>query len=241
MKVWQKALIITLVTVIIGGIYLFSVFQSRKKPGVVPQKQENQGLSSDDLAVVRTKSIIDFSDARQQLEGTNVWMKNGYTMPYYAFEDGHVAFTKRIGLIPPDQKLEIKKVVKAAPPAKLDDGIAHGTHQIFAVFSMPGSQDQYATAIGVIDGTQEKYYCNLLFYYDDPHSVYDNWSKDTWAAIDAHQVKPGMNELQARTALGQKIETNGGSEGNRTLTYDANGKHWTVTFENDKATTVKSE
>jgi len=34
---------------------------------------------------------------------------------------------------------------------------------------------------------------DILFFYDDPHMIYDHWSKDVWAAIDAHQVKPGMS------------------------------------------------
>lgn len=238
MKVWQKALISTAVTLLIGGIYLFTVYEHRKNPGVIPNQSENQGMSADDLAVVRTKGQAHYEDTLN-LAGTSVWMKNGYTMPYYPYR-GSIAF-KRAGLIPPDQKLDIKKIVKASPPAHEDDGISHGTRQVFAVFALPGAADLYATAIGVINGSDEAYYCDLLFYYDDPHTIYDNWSKDVWAAVDAHQVKPGMNELQTRTAIGQKIQTHGGGEGNRTLVYDVNGKHWTVTFENNHATSIKSE
>ena len=59
-------------------------------------------------------------------------------------------------------------------------------------------------------------------------------------AVDAHQVKPGMNELQTRLSLGQKIQTdNPQTEGNRTVTYDADGKKWTVTFAHDRATKVQ--
>ncbi|MFP5206327.1 MAG: hypothetical protein ACLGSH_13300, partial [Acidobacteriota bacterium] len=117
--------------------------------------------------------------------------------------------------------------------------MSHGSLQVFAVFTMPGEKTMYATPIGVIDGSQEEYFCDLLFYYDDPHTIYDNWPKDVWAAVDAHQVKPGMNELQARTALGQNTQSDGGTEGNRTVTYDVNGKKWTVTFVHDRATAVK--
>ena len=66
---------------------------------------------------------------------------------------------------------------------------------------------QYATPVGAIDGSEEQYYSDLLFFYDDPHMIYANWPKDVWAAIDAHQVKPGMNELETRLALGQKMQT----------------------------------
>jgi hypothetical protein len=42
-------------------------------------------------------------------------------------------------------------------------------------------------------------------------------------------------------ALGQKIQTdNPRSEGNRTVTYDQDGKKWTVTFVKDRATKVEN-
>ena len=53
MKTWQKVLIPTLIVLIIGGIYLFSVYKQRQNPGVIPQNDASQTLSKDDLAVVR--------------------------------------------------------------------------------------------------------------------------------------------------------------------------------------------
>lgn len=238
MKTWQKALIPTAITLAIGAIYLYSVFQHRKNPGVISEQSQGQKLSADDLAVVRMKFMRHYEDTLS-LVGTSVWMKNGYTMPYYPFAGARVEF-HRVGLIPPDQRLDIKKIVKASPPAHEDDSMSHGAHQVFAVFSMPGSATLFATPIGAMEGSDEQYFCDLLFYYDDPHTIYD-WPKDLWAAIDAHQAKSGMNELQARTALGQKLETDGGSEGNRTVTYNTNGKKWKVTFVQDRATAVQSE
>jgi hypothetical protein len=109
------------------------------------------------------------------------------------------------------------------------------------VFSLPGSTDLDATPIGVIQGSTEAYYCDTLFYYDNPHIIYDNWPKDVWAAIDAHQVKAGMSELETRMAIGQKMQTDGGAEGNRTVTYDQAGRKWTVTFLHNHATTIENE
>jgi len=150
-----------------------------------------------------------------------------------------------VGLIPAAQKLDVKTIVKASPPASVDDGIDHGSRQVFAVFALSGSANLYATAIGVIEngqgGSQEQYYCDLLFYYDDPHTIYDNWPKDVWAAIDAHQVKPGMSELETRMSIGQKIQTEGGTEGNRTVTYDQAGKHWTIAYTDNHATSISSQ
>ena len=81
MKTWQKILIPTLITLAIGGIYLFFVWMGRRDPGDVARQSEKQKLSADDLAVVRTEFQQHFEDTLS-LVGTSVWMKNGYTMPY---------------------------------------------------------------------------------------------------------------------------------------------------------------
>ena len=95
-------------------------------------------------------------------------------------------------------------------------------------------------AIGVIGDGEEEYFTDILFFYDDPHTIYDNWPKNVWAAIDAHQVLPGMSELQTRMSIGQKTESDGGSQGNRTVTYDQAGKKWTITFVDNRATSIKN-
>jgi hypothetical protein len=240
MKNWQKAGIVTLITLTIGGIYLFTVYEHRKNPGVATRGSQEPQLTPDDVAVVRAMFPTTFDDV-VKLENTSVWMKNGYTMAYFPYQSGHILFTHPQGKIPSAQRLDIKKVIKASPPASVDDGISHGTRQAFAIFTMPGDAAEYATAIGAIDGSQQQYYSDVLFYYDDPHSIYSNWPKDVWTAIDAHQVKPGMSELETRMAIGQKTQSDSSSEGNRTVTYDQDGKQWTVTFVDNKATAVEAK
>jgi len=239
-KNWQKSLVVTLVTLTIGGIYLLVVFEHRRNPGVARQANPEQDLTPDDVAVVRMMFPTSFDDALK-LQNSSVWMKNGYTMPYFPFAAGRIVFSKSAGVIPSAQRLDIKKVIKAAAPALVDDGISHGSRQVFAVFAMPGATGLYATAIGVMDSSQEEYFSDILFFYDDPHTIYDNWPKTIWAAIDAHRVLPGMSELQTRMSIGQKTQSEGSSEGNRTVTYDQAGKTWTITFVDNKATTIKSQ
>jgi hypothetical protein len=240
MKVWKIVVIPTLITLTIGGIYLFSVWKQRQNPGVLNQAGANQPVNEDDLAVVRAFSPHHFEDTLR-LQGTTVWMKNGYTMAYFRYEGGRVEFNKRIGLIPSAQRLDVKKIVKSAVPANVDDGISHGNRQALAVFALPGSEDLYATAIGVMDVSEEAYYSDILFFYDDPHTIYDHWPKDVWAGIDAHQVKPGMSELETRMAIGQKEHAIGETEGDRIVTYDQNGEQWKVTYVNNKATKIEGE
>ena len=240
MKIWQKVLIITLITLTIGGIYLFTVWEKRRNPGVIPQDTTRQTLSKDDLVVMREFFPAHF-EATLRLEGTTVWEKNGYAMPYYPYTGGHVVFAKRVGVIPAAQRMDVKKIVKAAVPASEDDKIEHGSRQAFAVFALPGNAALYATPIGFMQGNEEGYYTDLLFYYDDPHTIYDHWPKDVWAAIDAHQVKPGMSEVETRMSIGRSLHFDGKVEGDRTVTYDQDGKHWTITYRKNQASEIKIE
>lgn len=240
MKSWQLILISLLITLSICGAYLFSVWRERQDPGEIARVNARQVLSQDELAVVRQFFPMHFEDTLR-LEGTTVWMQNGYVIPYYSYSGGRVQFGQRVGLLPAVEKMEIKKIVKQAAPAAEDDGISHGSRQVFAVFALPGSTTLYATPIGAIDSDQEAYFCDMLFYYDDPHGIYDHWPKDVWEAVDAHQVKLGMSELETRMSIGHKTQSDGNETGNRTVTYDQNGKHWTVTYVKNQATTIKSE
>jgi hypothetical protein len=228
------------ISILIAGSYLFYVWKQRQNPGTTPQAQASQRLSQDDLAVVRAFFPAYFDDL-QRLVGTRVWMKNGYTMPYFPYQNGQVDFAETVGLIPPMQPLDVKKIIKAVVPAKVDDSIEHGNRQVFAVFELPGKPGTFATPVGAIQGSQEAYFTDNLFYYDDPHTIYDNWPKDVWAAVDAHQVKPGMSELQTRMSIGLKMHTDGTTEGDRTVAYNENGKHWTITYVKNRATEIKSE
>jgi hypothetical protein len=239
-KNWQKSLIVTLITLAIGGIYLISVWKHRQNPGVIPQDNLRQTLSLDQLAVVREFFPMHFEQTLR-LEGTTVWEKNGYAMPYFTYAGGEVQFAKRPGVIAAAQRMEVKKIVKAAVPASVADKIEHGSLQAFAVFALPGSEALYATPIGFMQGSTEAYYCDQLFYYDDPHTIYDHWPKDVWAAIDAHQVNPGMSELETRMSIGKDLQPDGDTEGERTVTYNQAGKRWTVTYVRNQATVIHSE
>jgi hypothetical protein len=240
MKNWKMMLFSMLITLTLCGIYLYSVWRQRQDPGVIGRQEARQTRDMDKYVVMREFFPAHFEDTLR-LEGTTVWMKNGYIMPYYPYADGRVQFARRMGVIPSAQRLEVKKIIKQAVPAGVDDSISHGSRQAFAVFALPEGATLYATPIGAIQGSEESYFCDGLFYYDDPHTMYDHWPKDIWAAIDAHQVKPGMSELETRMAIGQKLHANGDQEGDRTVTYDQDGKQWTVTYEKNRATAIKSE
>jgi len=240
MKSWQKAGIAFLAVVLIGGVYLFFVFKSRQDPGVLGKKNQEPKMTQDELAVVRLRYATNFTDAKDALEGKPAWIKAGYVLPYFPYSGGSVQWQKRVGELPPATKINITKLIKASVPAKIDDRVAHGIKQYLAVFTMDGSDGTYAAPVGATDGPNESILADELFYYDPPQKIYDNWPQPTWDAIKAHTPTVGMNELQTRMAVGAKVETDSQDAGNRTITYHAGPKTWTVSFSKDKATSVKA-
>jgi hypothetical protein len=241
-KLWQKIGLVTLAVALILGARVYFLIEARQDPGVVGKKDTTTHYSQDELAVIKAYYFATFDQAKQ-LEGTTVWVKSGYSLPYYPYSGGRVDFAKRAGVLPSAEKLAISKLIKAAAPAKEEDRVPHGTKQYFVVFTIAGPDaipGTFAAPIGFVDGGDEKIYSDLLFFYDDPKTVYDNWPKPVWDAVAAHQPQVGMSELQTQMTVGTSQQSDSQSIGNRTVTYDAGGKKWTVTFAKGVATQVKA-
>jgi len=93
--------------------------------------------------------------------------------------------------------------------------------------------------VGEVEGGNETFRLDDLLYYDDPHKLYSYWPSSVWQAIDQHQVKPGMSEMQTMMAVGQVAQSDSSDYGNRTVTYTAGDRKITVTFAHDQATQVQ--
>jgi len=237
MKTWQKLALIVVPAILIAAIGIWRINVARNKPTVVPQQQETH--LSDEQMVQPRKLFIDDLKSAKDLIGKPVWVQAGYEMDYYPYAAHHVDFAHKAGVLPSVQRLDIQDIVVEKVPASVESRIARGTGQAFAVFTMPGEAKEYATAVGTLQGNDSTWYCDNVLYYDDPHQMYNFWPKDLWAAIDAHQPKTGMTELETAMALGVMQQSDSSDYGNRTVDYNAGGKHWAVTFENDKATQVQ--
>ncbi len=238
MKTWQKLVLIVLPAILILAIGIWRIQVARNRPGVAPHQAEERHLSDEEMVQPRKLYIDDLKSARD-LIGKPVWVQAGYELDYYPYALHRVDFAHKAGVLPSVQQLDISAIVTQIVPADLATRIPRGTSQVFAVFTMPGDPKEYATAIGTIQGTDSTYYCDNIFYYDDPHQMYKFWPADVWQAVDRHQAKAGMTELEVAMALGVMQRSDSSNYGNRTVDYDAGGKHWEVTFENDKATQVQ--
>jgi len=45
-------------------------------------------------------------------------------------------------------------------------------------------------------------YSDEMLYIEDPRELYKHWPAGLWQSVEKHEVKPGMNELQADFAIG---------------------------------------
>ena len=140
-------------------------------------------------------------------------------------------FRTKPALLLPLQKLQIKDVVSDASPHSGD------VHQIMAVFEQEGKP--YAVSIGSLSGSTYTIYSDYFFFIEDPHELYKHWPPDVWEAIDQHQVKPGMNELQVDFAVGMGVLDRASDSSVKIAHYPNGGKPLTVTYRNGKAAEIR--
>ena len=240
MKTWQKIGVATLLILAIFSIRIYFVWKERHEPVVMKNQRQEPPVTDDDLVSPRKLYIDDLKSAKT-LIGKTIWIQAGYELDYFPYSSHSVAFAHKAGVLPSVQAMEIKDIVLAKAPASLASRVPHGDRQVYAVFAMPGDAKQYATAIGYEQGTDSTYYCDDIFYYDDPHQMYKHWPADVWQSIDNHQPKAGMSELQTAMALGVIQQSDSSTYGDRTVHYDAGGKKWSVSFQHDKAMSVQAE
>ncbi len=128
-----------------------------------------------------------------------VWVKEGYKYSYYPFDTARkkADFSHEAGTLLPIQKLQIKDVVTDVSPGSADQ------KQLVAVFELEGKN--YAVPIGSVQDENYQIYSDEIFYIQDPRDLYKHWPAETWQAIEQHEVKPGMNELQADFAIGMGV------------------------------------
>jgi hypothetical protein len=227
--------------VVVAGFAAYMVY-SRRDTGEPPKKaQMTYSSNQDDYVILRKIFPYNVESAKKEMAGKPVWVKSGNLIPYYPYDAAAhtVNFNKQAGLLPPLAKLQVKDIVLQRQPVSLKPGqVAVVQKQIMAVFEMEGAPGTYAASFGVNTGDDYTFGANDIFFFEDPHQLYKHWPADTWSAIDQHQAKQGMSELQATFALGSNLSSDGSEYGNRTIEFANAGKPVTVTFEKNKAVTV---
>jgi hypothetical protein len=228
----QRLQLVMIVAILVSGARLAYILYQRHESRIELAKKQSTALDPDYYVTPKKLYPFDLKSARQ-LTQQPVWAKVGYANTYYPYDPAghHVDFSHEAGKLLPIEKLQIKDVISEDAPQ------SPGEPQVMAVFEKDGKT--YAFSIGSIKGTEYKFYSDDMLFIQDPHGLYKHWPADVWDAIDKHQVKPGMSELQADFAVGLGIPERSGEPGNRMVNYPNGGNPISVTYQNDKAVGIR--
>jgi hypothetical protein len=231
-KMKQTIQIALIVAMMVAGIRLGWIFYERHEDRIQPEKKEAPPLNADYYVTPKKLYPYDLKTAKQ-LTQQPVWVKVGYVYPYYPYNAGarRADLAQESGKLLPLEKLVVNDVVAQSAPGK------PGERQILAVFEENGKQ--FATPVGTEKGGDYQFYSDDMLFIQDPHELYKHWPQDVWQAIDQHQVKPGMSELQADFAIGIGVLESGSDEIDRTLDYPNGGNPLTVSFHEGKVVEIK--
>lgn len=233
---WRKRIQIFLVVFIVLALARVGmIFYERshepevKKPE--PTSSSSYKITLDDYVTPRKLFPYDLKSAREVV-GKTVWVRSGNQLAYYAWSPvtRSVNVARQVGLLAPLEKLLAKDVVEQN---------VRGQRQVMVVFAKEGSPAEFAVAVGKVSGGSYDFFINDVFFYEDPHQLYNHWPADVWNAIDHHEAKLGMNERQASFALGTNIRVSAGDYGNRSVQYINGDKSTMVSFSDNKATSVE--
>ena len=212
------------------------IFYQRHQDKLAVERQKHAGdvgYSNPDYYVNPKKLYpYDLKSARQ-ITQQPVWVKEGYRYSYYPYEPAskRVDFGHDAGTLGPIEKLAITDVVISS------NKVAGQPTQVVAVFQKEGKT--CAVPIGYEANGEYKIYSDEMFFIEDPHDLYKHWSPDVWQAVEQHQIKPGMNEMQADFAIGMGVPDGGDISYEKTVRYPNGGKPLVIVYHDGKAAEIK--
>ncbi|MBA3915306.1 MAG: hypothetical protein H0X25_15930 [Acidobacteriales bacterium] len=233
----QRIQIFLVLGLMVAGLRLAYVFYERHQDeqaaaAAGKRPAANYVLNRDFYVTPKRLHPHDVASAHQ-LTRQPVWVKEGYRYSYYPYDESRkrTNFAQEAGQLGPLQKLQIKDVVTSPTPGDAS------SKQVMATFAENGRS--YAVPIGISRGGDTSIYSDEIFYIEDPQQLYGHWPAEVWSAIEQHDVKPGMNELQTDFAIGFGIPEDAHVSSTRTVHYANGGKPVTVVFRDGVAVQVK--
>jgi hypothetical protein len=232
----QRIQLALVVAMLVAGVRAGYIFYQRHEDKVAAEKLKqarNVGYSNPDYYVTPKKLYPYDLKTAKQLTQQPVWVKEGYRYTYYSCDAAgkHVDFDREAGLLLPIERLAIKDVVTATPAG------AGQRKQVMAVFEKEGKS--YAVPIGFEQAGEFKIYSDEMFFIEDPRDLYKHWSVDVWQAVEHHEVKPGMNEMQTDFAIGMGVPDAGDTSYEKTVRYPNGGKPLVIVYHDGKAAEIK--
>jgi hypothetical protein len=230
----QRLRLALTLAVVVAGLRAGYILYERHQEYLAAEKQKqakDTGYSNPDYYVAPKKlHPYDLKSAHQITEQP-VWVKEGYRYTYYPCNMAakRTDFGHEAGLLLPIERLEIRNVAVEASPG--------GRRQMMAIFQKDGKS--YSVPIGFESDGQYKIYSDEMFFIEDPHELYKHWPPDVWQAVEQHEVKPGMNEMQADFAVGMGVPDAGNSSSEKTVRYPNGGKALVIFYRDGKAVEIK--
>jgi hypothetical protein len=220
---------------VVAGIRAGYILYERHEDYRAAQKQEQAkkaGYSNADYYVTPKRLYPYDLKSAMRLTQQPVWVKEGYRYTYYRYVPvvKKVDFLHEAGLLGPLERLDIRDVMAVAAPG--------GRKQVVATFEK--DEHSYAVPVGFESDGQYKIYSDEIFYVEDPHELYKHWPGEVWQAVAQHEVKPGMNEMQADFAVGMGVPDAGASSNEKTVRYPNGGKPLVVIYRGGKAAEIKA-
>lgn len=228
----QTVQLLLVAAIAVAGARTAYILYERHVSKIEQAKRQAPPLDADYYVVPKRLHPYDLSSARQ-LTQQPVWVKDGYRYTYYPFDRvrHRSDFSHEAGQLLPIERLEIQAVVTDVTPG------SPGQQQVMAVFEKDGKT--CAFPIGAVKGGDYQIYSDEMLYIQDPHELYNHWPAEVWDAIAKHQVKQGMNELQADFAIGMGIPEPSGDPTVKTVNYPNGGRPMRITFRNGKAAEIR--
>lgn len=225
----QLVLIIAIAASAVRAGYV--LYERHSQKAVEKAKTQAPPLKADYYVSPKKLYPYDLKSARQ-LTQQPVWVKEGYRYTYYSYSSA----THRLdiahpgGLLLPIEKMQFKDVALSPSPGSREQ-------MVVAVFEK--SSKTFGVQIGTLANGKYQIYSDELFFVQDPRELYKHWPADIWAAIEQHQMKSGMNEMQADFAIGMGVPQPSSSPEVKTVTYPNGGTPLTVTYRDGLAAEIK--
>jgi hypothetical protein len=227
----QKVQILLGVAVVLAAGRTAYIFYERSNYSAPAAKKELL-LDPDYYVTPKKLRAYDLKDAKALTNGP-VWVRDGYRYTYFPYDRArrHTDFKHEAGLLLPIEKLQITDVVLDNTPGAADQ------KQMLAVFEREGKS--YAFAFGVVKEGSYQIYADDMLFLQDPHELYKHWQAEVWDAVDKHEARVGMKELQMELALGLGVLKGSGLGSERVIQYPNGGKPLTIVFQEGRAVEIK--
>jgi hypothetical protein len=231
----QRLRLALTLAVVVAGLRAGYILYQRHEEYLAAEKQKQAkdvGYSNPDYYVAPKKLHPYDLKSANQITQQPVWVKEGYRYTYYPYNVAakRTDFGDEAGLLLPIERMEIKSVEMETSPG--------GRRQMMAIFEK--DRKSYSVPIGFESDGQYKIYFDEIFFIEDPHELYKHWSPDVWQAVEQHEVKPGMNEMQADFAVGMGVPDAGNSSSEKTVRYPNGGKPLVIVYRDSKAVEIRA-